>query len=80
MQQPQPLTISQQRNSDDDRDRENGVGRHHGALAGIPIVLKDNVDTRDMLTTAGSLAFEGSVPTARLAATGSIRIARTDDD
>ena len=56
------IAFDQADNSDDDRDRENGVGRRQGALAGIPIVLKDNVDTRDMPTTAGSLAFEGSVP------------------
>jgi amidase len=44
------------RNDDDD---------HHGAgrpLAGIPMILKDNVDTRDMPTTAGSVAFAGSFP------------------
>jgi Asp-tRNA(Asn)/Glu-tRNA(Gln) amidotransferase A subunit family amidase len=28
------------------------------ALAGIPIVREDNVDTREMPTTVGSLAFE----------------------
>ena len=34
-----------------------------GALHGIPILLKDNIDTADsMTTTAGSLALEGSVP------------------
>ena len=49
-------------NSDHDRDREKGEGRKHGVLAGIPIILKDNIDTRDMPTTAGSLAFEGSFP------------------
>jgi amidase len=32
------------------------------ALCGIPVVLKDNIDTADMPTTAGSLALEGSLP------------------
>ncbi len=34
-----------------------------GPLHGIPVVLKDNIDTADrMTTTAGSLALEGSIP------------------
>jgi amidase len=47
---------------DHDGDRDRGEGRKHHALAGIPMILKDNIDTRDMPTTAGSLAFEGSFP------------------
>ena len=42
------------------------VNRHPGrtrrALDGIPVVLKDNVDTADMPTTAGSVALAGSIP------------------
>ncbi len=49
-------------NSDQNGDRERGEGRRHGALAGIPMILKDNIDTHDMPTTAGSVAFDGSVP------------------
>jgi amidase len=48
--------------SDHDGDRERGEARRHGVLAGIPMILKDNIDTHDMPTTAGSLAFEGSIP------------------
>ncbi|MGB3367050.1 MAG: amidase family protein, partial [Acidaminobacteraceae bacterium] len=33
-----------------------------GALDGIPVLLKDNVDTKGMQTTAGSLSLEGYVP------------------
>jgi amidase len=50
---------------DHDHDRASGEGeerRHRGVLAGIPMILKDNIDTRDMPTTAGSLAFVGSFP------------------
>jgi amidase len=31
-------------------------------LCGIPVVLKDNIDTADLPTTAGSVALEGSLP------------------
>src|ERR1043166_6103511 len=31
-------------------------------LWGIPVILKDNVDTADMPTTAGSVALGGSIP------------------
>jgi amidase len=31
-------------------------------LRGIPIALKDNINTKDMPTTAGSVAFAGSIP------------------
>jgi amidase len=37
-------------------------GFAHGPLFGIPVLLKDNVDTFDMPTTAGSVALEGSIP------------------
>jgi Asp-tRNA(Asn)/Glu-tRNA(Gln) amidotransferase A subunit family amidase len=35
-----------------------------GPLHGIPVLLKDNVDTADMPTTAGSLSLKGYVPLA----------------
>jgi amidase len=31
-------------------------------LFGIPVILKDNIDTKKMPTTAGSVAFAGSIP------------------
>lgn len=44
-------------------DAERRQGRLRGPLHGIPILLKDNIDTNDrMTTTAGSLALEGSIP------------------
>jgi amidase len=44
-------------------DRERAAGQIRGPLHGIPILLKDNIDTADrMLTTAGSLALMGSRP------------------
>ncbi len=45
----------------EERDKERAAGRVRGPLHGIPILLKDNIGTRDrMTTTAGSLALEGS--------------------
>lgn len=43
-------------------DAERKKKKTRGALQGIPILLKDNIDTHDrMQTTAGSLALEGNV-------------------
>src|SRR6478672_8408535 len=49
----------------DDLDKERKAGRVRGPLHGIPILIKDNIDTGDrMLTTAGSLALVAQ-PAAR---------------
>jgi amidase len=46
-------------------DRERSRGRVRGPLHGLPVLVKDNIDTGDrMLTTAGSLAMTGA-PAAR---------------
>ncbi len=42
-------------------DRERKEGKIRGPLHGIPVLIKDNIDTADqMMTTAGSLAMEGN--------------------
>jgi amidase len=46
----------------DERDRERAAGRVRGPLHGIPIALKDNIQTTDMPTTGGALAFAGLMP------------------
>ncbi|WP_072013745.1 amidase family protein [Myxosarcina sp. GI1] len=43
-------------------DVQRQQGNISDPLAGIPVLLKDNVDTADLPTTAGSLALEGSIP------------------
>jgi amidase len=43
-------------------DRLRRKGKGGGPLFGIPIILKDNINTNDQPTTAGSVALEGSVP------------------
>jgi amidase len=41
-------------------DNERKAGKVRGPLHGIPVLVKDNIDTGDkMMTTAGSLALEG---------------------
>jgi amidase len=67
----------------DARDLERAQGRVRGPLHGIPIALKDNIQTTDMPTTGGTLAFEGFLPsyeatlTTRLREAGAIIIAKT---
>ncbi|MET7275899.1 amidase family protein [Streptomyces flaveolus] len=43
-------------------DVRHRLGRTRGPLDGIPVLLKDNVNTRDMPTTAGSTALAGAPP------------------
>ncbi|WP_413804108.1 amidase family protein [Streptomyces iranensis] len=43
-------------------DARHRHGHARGPLDGIPVLLKDNVNTRDLPTTAGSLALAGSPP------------------
>jgi amidase len=44
-------------------DAERSADGPRGPLHGIPVAIKDNIDTHDrMTTTAGSLALEGSIP------------------
>jgi amidase len=66
-------------------DGERKTRGPRGLLHGVPVVLKDNIDTADrMTTTAGSLALEGSIPSrdsgvaARLRAAGAILLAKAN--
>ncbi len=43
-------------------DKERAASGGRGPLHGIPILLKDNIGTTNMPTTAGSIALEGSIP------------------
>lgn len=67
----------------DDLDRERAQGRLRGPLHGIPIALKDNVNTSFMPTTGGALVFAGYTPpydatvARNLRSAGAIVIAKT---
>src|SRR6266545_1807998 len=45
-------------------DAESAAGRSRGPLHGVPVVVKDNVDTAGLATTAGSLALAEVPPPA----------------
>ncbi|MBR6736697.1 MAG: amidase, partial [Oscillospiraceae bacterium] len=59
-------------------------GEFNGPLHGIPVMLKDNCNTTDMPTTAGSVALKGWVPptdafvTKRIRESGAIILAKTN--
>ena len=66
-------------------DRERKAGRVRGPLHGVPVLIKDNIDTADrMLTTAGSLALVTARPqrdafvVARLRETGAVMVGKTN--
>ena len=66
-----------------DDERRNGKVR--GPLHGIPVLIKDNIDTGDrMMTTAGSLALEGNIAArdafivARLRQAGALILGKTN--
>lgn len=65
-------------------DAERKAGKIRGPLHGIPIVLKDNIDTFDLPTTAGSQLLEGSIPpmdayvTKKLREAGAVIVAKVN--
>ena len=66
-------------------DAERKAGKLRGPLHGIPVLVKDNIDTADrMATTAGSLALVGAKPAqdatvvARLRAAGAVLLGKTN--
>ncbi|NLU69429.1 amidase family protein [Streptomyces sp. HNM0574] len=65
-------------------DARHRKGRARGPLDGIPVLLKDNIDTRDMPTTAGSTALAGAPPekdaalVTRLREAGAVILGKTN--
>ncbi|QES45379.1 amidase [Streptomyces venezuelae] len=74
-------TALRQAAASDERHRH---GKTLGPLDGIPVLLKDNVNTRDMPTTAGSLALAGAPPetdaalVTRLRKAGAVILGKTN--
>ena len=76
---PEALAIA------DALDAERKSKGARGPLHGVPILIKDNIDTADkMMTTAGSLALEGSIAARdafvaeRLRAAGAVILGKTN--
>lgn len=76
-----PDAVSIAREMDDERKN----GKNRGALHGIPVLIKDNIDTADrMQTSAGSLAMVGNIASndayvvKRLREAGAIIIGKTN--
>jgi amidase len=68
-----------------DLDREWKAGRRRGPLHGVPVLIKDNIETAGpMQTTAGSLALEGHIASndaplvARLRKAGAVILGKTN--
>ncbi|AFD07724.1 amidase [Solitalea canadensis] len=66
-------------------DGERKAGRVRGPMHGIPVLIKDNIDTADkMQTTAGSLAMEGHIAAKdafiiqKLRAAGAVILGKTN--
>lgn len=69
----------------DAMDAERKSGKVRGPLHGIPVLIKDNIDTADkMMTTAGSIALEGNYASTdafivkKLRAAGAVIIGKTN--
>lgn len=66
-------------------DAERKAGKVRGPLHGIPVLIKDNIDTADkMQTTAGALALEGNIAQqdafiiTKLRAAGAVLLGKTN--
>jgi Asp-tRNA(Asn)/Glu-tRNA(Gln) amidotransferase A subunit family amidase len=65
-------------------DKERAEKGVRGPLHGIPVVVKDNMNTKDMPTTGGSLAFVGAQPqsdafiVAKLREAGAVLLGKTN--
>jgi amidase len=66
-------------------DTERDEGRVRGPLHGVPVLVKDNIDTADLPTTAGSLALADQPPppedatvVRRLRAAGCVILGKTN--
>lgn len=69
----------------DAMDKERKSGKVRGQLHGIPILIKDNIDTADkMMTTAGALALVGNIAAKdafiiqQLRAAGAVLLGKTN--
>lgn len=76
---PDAISIAEQ------LDQERQQGNVRGPLHGIPVMIKDNIDTADkMLTTAGAIALDGNIASQdafiveKLRAAGAVLLGKTN--
>jgi amidase len=69
----------------DAMDKERKAGKLRGPLHGIPVLIKDNINTADkMMTTAGALALQGNIAESdafiikQLRASGAVILGKTN--
>ncbi len=78
------LAAGRAREEADQLDRDAASGRLHGPLHGVPITLKDSLDTAGIVTTGGTLGRKDHVPqqdapvVARLRNAGAVLLGKTN--
>ncbi len=78
------LAAGRAREEADQLDRDAASGRFHGPLHGVPITLKDSLDTAGIVTTGGTLGRKDHVPqqdasvVARLRNAGAVLLGKTN--
>jgi len=78
------LVAERARSEADELDREAAAGRFRGPLHGVPITLKDSLDTAGIVSTGGTLGRKDHVPqwdapvVARLRAAGAVLLGKTN--
>ncbi len=78
------LVAERARAEADERDREATAGRFRGPLHGLPLTVKDSLDTAGIVSTGGTLGRRDFVPVedapvvARLRAAGAVLLGKTN--
>ena len=78
------LADERARNEADELDRQAAHGQFKGALHGVPITLKDSLDTEGIVSTGGTMGRKGFIPSqdapvaARLRHAGAVLLGKTN--
>jgi amidase len=78
------LAAERARNEADELDRQTARGQYKGPLHGVPITIKDSLDTEGIVTTGGTMGRKGFIPSqdapvvARLRDAGAVLLGKTN--